>query len=141
MSGGAEVTARIAALWRRVEACQFQLRLARRDLRRALQAGKPKPKRLPRKQVSRIRKLHRKAWKLFSAWIRSRAADPDGHVACISCGASWPLQQMHAGHYIHGKLDFDPMNVNPQCSRCNTYLYGNLADYHVALVSRYGAEA
>ena len=51
------------------------------------------------------------------------------------------MQQMHAGHYIHGKLDFDPMNVNPQCSRCNTYLYGNLADYHVALVSRYGAEA
>lgn len=72
--------------------------------------------------------LHKKAWKVFSAWIRQR--DPN----CVTCGA----KTTQAGHFYHGVLDFDPMNVHGQCVQCNHYKSGNLAEYATFLIENYG---
>lgn len=84
-------------------------------------------------------KLKRRAWKLFSGFIKKR----DGNT-CISCkktglvGANW-----QAGHYIAAKLcnliyRFDPRNVHSQDYRCNCWLRGNPIEYRKALLKKYG---
>lgn len=72
--------------------------------------------------------LKKKAWKVFSAYIRKR--DP----RCVCCGA----ETTQAGHFYHNVLDFDEENVNGQCVRCNHYLSGNLAVYSVYLLKKLG---
>jgi hypothetical protein len=83
-----------------------------------------------------IPKLTKKAQDVFNRWIRRRDADK----GCISCGAEID----HAGHYLsaghHGHLRFNEMNVNGQCLRCNNFLHGNLINYRIGLVKRYGEE-
>ncbi len=48
---------------------------------------------------------------------------------------------MDAGHWKHNKLDFDEMNIHPQCVHCNKWLHGNLASYTLHLIRDYGSEA
>ncbi len=72
--------------------------------------------------------IHKKAWNVFSKWIRNR--DP----YCVTCGA--PSQQ--AGHFWHGVLDFDEENISGQCIRCNHFLSGNLAQYSIYLLRKLG---
>lgn len=73
----------------------------------------------------------------FNRYIRLRDKD----LPCISCGTTKPDIQYHAGHFktTHvTSLRFDEQNVNKQCSRCNNYLSGNLAEYRKGLVVKYG---
>ena len=76
--------------------------------------------------------LKRKAWNVFSKWIRNR------DKWCITCGSR---NQLQAGHFWHGVLDFDEMNINCQCKSCNHFKSGNLAPYSVYLIRKYGQEA
>lgn len=69
------------------------------------------------------------AWDTFSKWIRNR------DKRCVTCGKTEGLQ---AGHFWHNCLDFDEMNINAQCERCNHYLSGNLAVYASYLIAKYG---
>lgn len=75
--------------------------------------------------------LKRKAWDTFSKFIRQR----DGK--CVTCGST---NQLQAGHFWHGVLDFDEMNINAQCKKCNVWLSGNLAVYSTYLLEKYGLE-
>lgn len=99
--------------------------------------------RLRPKKPDRIirRVLRSKVWSAWSKYLRSRAADESGRAACYTCLESHPWQELQAGHFIHGKLDFDEMNIHPQCVRCNNYLSGNLGAYALRLVDEYGREA
>ena len=72
---------------------------------------------------------HKKTWQLFSKWVRER------DKKCVTCGARNTLQ---AGHFWHGVLDFDEMNINAQCSQCNKWKHGNLAVYSNYLIDKYG---
>lgn len=76
----------------------------------------------------------KKAQSVFNAWIRRR----DQNRGCISCGG--PVQQ--AGHYFsaghYPALRFNEINCNGQCVRCNRFLSGNLINYRIGLVRRYG---
>lgn len=74
---------------------------------------------------------HKKAWDVFSKWVRER----DGR--CVTCGERDGLQ---AGHFWHAVLDFDEININAQCRRCNHFLSGNLAPYSAYLINKYGVE-
>lgn len=74
--------------------------------------------------------LHKKAWRVFSKWIRNR----DGR--CVTCGGS----PDHAGHFWHGVLDFDEVNVNAQCIHCNHFMSGNLAPYSTYLIQKHGID-
>lgn len=65
----------------------------------------------------------------------------DAGLPCISCGrmheGAW-----HGGHYksrgSSPHLALDPRNVHRQCAPCNVYLHGNLINFRVGLVGRYG---
>lgn len=81
-----------------------------------------------KKQTERKR-LHAKAWKLMSQYVRMR------DKACVTCGSTGTPQ---AGHFIHNKLDFNFKNINRQCSGCNNYKNGNLVKYAIYLQKLYG---
>lgn len=82
-----------------------------------------------RKVRSQREILRDKAWATFSKWIRAR----DGK--CVTCGS---LNTLQAGHRWHGKLDFDEININAQCSGCNKWRQGNLSKYDDYLIAKYG---
>ena len=75
--------------------------------------------------------LHRKAWDVFSKWVRNR------DKRCVTCGSTNTLQ---AGHFWHAVLDFDEMNINAQCKQCNTHKHGNLNTYGIYLLRKHGQE-
>lgn len=76
--------------------------------------------------------LKKKAWTVFGNWIKER----DNHI-CVTCGSRNANQ---AGHFWHGVLDFDEMNINCQCKSCNHFKSGNLAPYATYLLNKYGLE-
>lgn len=45
---------------------------------------------------------------------------------------------MQAGHFRHGVLDHDEDNIRCQCTRCNKWLSGNLAEYSRRLLKEIG---
>lgn len=96
-----------------------------------------------KKQKSILKRLKSKCWKVVSEWVRRNE-----NGVCFTCGAkqwdselgqnNWKVMQ--AGHYIHGALDYDEMNIHCQCVRCNKWLSGNLGEYTMKLISKYGIE-
>lgn len=56
----------------------------------------------------------------MSEWVRRKDADWRGYVSCVTCGTTriWN-DRMDAGHWIHDKLDYEEMNIHPQCKECN----------------------
>lgn len=95
------------------------------------------------KKLSTISSLKKKAWKLFSIHIRKKYADWRGYVKCVTCGKIyiWNSGLIHAGHWIHDKLDFDERNVHPQCRDCNyKYNKNTNTSYAVFMAKTYGAE-
>ncbi len=81
--------------------------------------------------------LREKAVKAFNAFIRQR----DINLPCISCGHT-NGRQFHAGHYKpaggNPHLRFNELNVHKQCSICNNYRSGNLAEYRLSLIKKIG---
>lgn len=67
----------------------------------------------------------------------------DADQPCISCGRHHQ-GIYHAGHYrSRGSaphLALDPRNLHKQCAPCNLYLHGNLIQYRLGLIRRYGLE-
>ena len=90
---------------------------------------KSKQTRIRKKSLKPLPKLKAKAWKLFSAYICKR-----DNYTCFTCGKAGN----QGGHFKHGKLDFDEMNINCQCPRCNKWLHGNLGIYAIKLIEKYG---
>lgn len=93
------------------------------------------------KSVQNISFFHKKAQVAFNAFIRER----DKGNPCISCGKPDNGQhQRHASHYRSvgacSSLRYDERNVHASCSVCNNYLSGNLANYRVAMIERFGSE-
>ena len=84
-------------------------------------------------------KLREKAQAIFNKYIRERDKDKP----CISCGHT-DGRQFHAGHYKSAgqnpQLRFNELNVNKQCSICNNYKSGNLAEYRINLIKKIGLE-
>ncbi len=85
--------------------------------------------------------LTREAQTAFNAYIRARDAD----LPCISCGDFTPMTRggdYDAGHYrsigANPELRFHEQNCNKQCKRCNGHLSGNIVNYRVGLLMKYG---
>lgn len=85
----------------------------------------------------------KRLWDIFSKYIRLKAADENGMVTCVSCGAVGHWKKMHAGHYIAKSLGsaiyFEERNVAVQCVTCNLWRHGNLPAYALYLLKTYGA--
>lgn len=96
---------------------------------------------MPKKLIP-LPKLKKKAWKIFSIWIRKSNADYRGYVQCFTCPAVlvWNSGEIHAGHFIHDKQDFNEKNIHPQCQQCNYWKKGNIRVYAIRMVEKYGLE-
>jgi hypothetical protein len=76
----------------------------------------------------------------FSQWVR-RYHSKDGYCSCVSCGTSKRWQDVDAGHWIsrvHLATRFHPLNVFPQCKRCNGFLGGNYPAYSLWMFDNVG---
>lgn len=97
-------------------------------------------KRKKKRKLPSIRSLKKKAWKLFSIWVRSHDKNFHDETPCYTCHRLFPWKELHAGHYKHGSYDFDPRNIKPQCTYCNTYAHGKPDEFYVHLIKEYGQE-
>ena len=112
---------------------------------RAGNAGRPglvkqRPKRSKRTSDKTLKK---RLWKQFSIHIRVSAADEQGYVQCVTCPARhlWNSGEIHAGHWIHNRLDFEERNIHPQCVRCNYHWNTQVTiAYSVFMARTYGVE-
>jgi len=81
-------------------------------------------------------KIH---WKLMSEYVRRR----DNGI-CFTCGAKKEWKKMDAGHCIHAGntlnfwLDSDFRNIHSQCTSCNQYKSGDIANYSIKLEEIHG---
>lgn len=98
--------------------------------------AKKKPKKLQPYST-----LKNKMDRLFSEFVRRRAADENGMVRCVCCRVLKPWKELQCGHFVtRGRLAtrWDIENSNPQCGRCNVLLRGNAVGYARFLENRYG---
>lgn len=93
-----------------------------------------------------ISSLKKKAWGLFSRYIRLRdclrtTGSPD-FGECISCGETKPYSSLDAGHFVPKRANnyFSEKGVNGQCRHCNSFLHGNQLGYRRGLVELYGED-
>jgi len=92
---------------------------------------------MPRYSQSTRKGTHKKAWQIFSKYIRFVR---DKGV-CYTCGSTKDPREMDAGHYKHSdSVDFDEMNIHCQCVNCNRNLHGNPKSYRLKLVQQYGED-
>ncbi len=61
-------------------------------------------------------------------------------ATCFTCRKQYHWKELQAGHYKHNKLDFEPLNIHPQCVKCNRWLHGNLGSYSLWLIRTYGLD-
>lgn len=101
-------------------------------------APTPKVKKIKHKSLKTLRK---KAWELISEYIRRSNADENGIVKCYTCGKPHFWTDMDCGHYIHKDcLDYDLVNLHPQCTYCNRRINGNKGVYCERLIAEYGEQ-
>jgi len=116
--------------------------LKREREKKKLKITKLKERKRIRKEKDRnsYRYLHKKAWTLFSKCIRIEGADEDGITYCYTCGLRFHWKKLQAGHFHHGRLDFDRRNIKKQCPRCNKWKSGELALYGTKLTQELGVD-
>jgi len=88
-----------------------------------------------------ISSLKKKAWKVFSEYIRQKYADWRGYATCVTCGAVKHWKELQAGHFIGGRrnsLLFDERACHPQCMPCNVWKHGDQIKYFRFMQRAYG---
>lgn len=88
-----------------------------------------------------ISRLKKKAWDLFSQYVRRERADYDGNVSCVACGARKHWKQMQASHLVAGRrlgILFDKRGVFPCCVGCNVFKGGNYREYDAFMDEQFG---
>lgn len=128
-----------AISYARKQAAAHEMRIKR------IEAKKQKERKAKeRKEKADFRKtdvkwLKAKAQELCNKYIRLR----DELCGCISCGTRADIKY-DAGHFIPAgrciPLRFDERNIHKQCTRCNTFMSGNLTAYEAALRIKLGNE-
>ena len=48
-------------------------------------------------------KAKKKAWLVFSKWLKYKYQRVDGMVECYTCGSIYPLEKIQTGHAIGGR--------------------------------------
>lgn len=102
-----------------------------------------KRKKIKKKKKPKVSDLARKAWDLMSFISRTKDADSNGMVSCVTCDQLKHWKEMHAGHFFHGSkqrpITYDNRNIHAQCPGCNTYRGGARDEYACYISKRYGA--
>lgn len=87
------------------------------------------------------KKLIEKLDKAFSVYIRTRNANLDGFVECITCGTVRHWKQMQCGHFMsRGKYAtrWNEINCQVQCDGCNRWKQGEQYKFSKWLDAEYG---
>jgi hypothetical protein len=114
--------------------CHLEANRKKREDKLAKQAVSKQKKKARFEQGETYRKrLMKEAWKVWSKYIRNKNVDDQGRAECFTCGIKMPPEHLQAGHFFHGRLNFDERNIHPQCVRCNKHLHGNATHYAVRL--------
>jgi len=90
-----------------------------------------------------IKSLKKKAWKLFSEWIRRRDADDQGRVYCYTCDELMHWSAMQAGHLLDGRNNSILFNVDcvrVQCPACNIWKSGNKESFIPRYIDEMGRD-
>jgi hypothetical protein len=98
---------------------------------------------MKKKKQKSLSSLKKKAWDLFSQWIRRRYASHSGKVVCVTCGAQEHWKVMHAGHFFPKSRGlvyyFHEKNVHVQCVVCNMFRAEQAKiDYTIFMQEKYG---
>jgi len=94
-----------------------------------------------RKQVSRSKAV-KALDKAFSEWVRLSGASRLGLQQCYTCNIMKHYKEMDAGHFqsrAKYSTRWDPMNVKPQCKRCNMTNGGQQYEFGLRLDAQYGS--
>lgn len=86
--------------------------------------------------------LVKEADRVFSLHIRNRG-ETFGYNHCFTCGAYMSVESIQAGHFVarrYYSVRWHPVNVWPQCNRCNVEKSGNLVVYEAKLVAMFSQE-
>jgi hypothetical protein len=90
----------------------------------------PTRKKLSQMSVSQLDTLY---WRLFSRWVRLKAADPQtGLVKCFICGRIYHWMQMDCAHFVRRAnvcTRYNVYNNQACCQSCNRSKNGNLELY------------
>ena len=82
--------------------------------------------------------------KIFNLYIRLRDLGGNDYFKCIACGEIKPKSLGHASHFYnvghYDSLRYNPDNCHLGCSKCNTFLHGNLIYYRDNLFFKLGAK-
>ena len=82
--------------------------------------------------------------KVFSRYIRLRAANLDGFCECVTCGRSYHWQKIQCGHFMSRakystRWTSEPIpNCAPQCYGCNIRRQGEQYKFSIYLDQTYG---
>lgn len=96
---------------------------------------------LKKPKIVTVTKAKKKAWSVFSKWVRWSRADKLGLVACVTCPAVLPVEVMQAGHFNPGRKNailYDERGVNPQCYACNIIFKGRPREYDAWMRKNHG---
>jgi hypothetical protein len=88
-----------------------------------------------------VSSLKKKAWDLFSKYIRLKGSDWRGYGKCVTCDEVKEWKRLQAGHFIPGRRNsilFDERNVHIQCDGCNRWKQGNTVKYFRFMQKTYG---
>jgi hypothetical protein len=96
---------------------------------------------------SPLKRAKEKAWKNFSLYIRLRdclrTTGGIYHGRCCTCGKSYPLAQLQAGHFVPGRTNallFREKGCHAQCAGCNIFKHGAVHEYIDFMKASYGDE-
>lgn len=95
-----------------------------------------------KKRGPTTKKIKKKAWDVFSKYIRTRDTTKLG-TQCYTCYKYFPIERTQAGHYQDGRHPvylFDERQVHAQCFACNVFLHGNKLEYNDHMIKDYGEE-
>ena len=100
------------------------------------------------KKAENVSKWKKKAWDMFSLFIRLRdRIDDDGYTIdycrCCTCENVKPWKQMQAGHFLPGRKNsnlFREDGCHAQCCACNVCKNGNGVEYYEFMLRKYGPE-
>jgi len=97
--------------------------------------------------MAEITKLKKKAWNIFSRYIRTRdcllSSNSTEFGKCFTCDKIYPIKQLQAGHFVDSRTKpvlFNEDIVHSQCARCNIYRKGAKDDYTPKMISIWGTD-
>lgn len=103
-----------------------------------LRKEKDKPKKQRKKTASKLKK---ELDKIFSLYVRQKAANKQGQVKCYTCGAVKNWKEIQAGHLVSRSYlatRYSEANVRPQCVGCNVFGGGKVPVFASRLAEEIG---